>query len=467
MNPARGVPRRAFIAMSGWLCFPDKKSSSAATPESLSLRYPVLPALATVALLLSACSEEPLEEEAIRVVYVPVQQRDVTLYANYVGRTEASERVEVNARVDGFLEEISFVDGSTVSERSVLYRIDAKPYQANVDRAEAVLASRKAQLEKFKRDVARIAPLFEEDAASQLDYDEAVSAVETGEASVRQAEAELQRAQLELDYTELKAPIGGVIGASDVDVGALIRAGSSKPLTTVSRIDPIYVNYAMSALDYLNARRRVRSYWEQQKAEREGKALEGEVTITLPDDSVYRYRGRVGFTDPQVNPETGTFAVRAIVPNPDKELLPGQYTRVRMPLEVRRDALLIPEETIIIEQGGVYVKVVLDNNRVEQRLIFVGPPIEGELIVEGGLDAGERIIVHGINKVYHGALADPITLEAYQQALDADRQAQLEAEKKIDEVREEIEEIEEAAVEAAADGQVPEGEAPADGDSPQ
>ena len=386
---------------------------------------PRLLAALLLSVLLSACSEEVPEEEAIRVVYTPVVQQDVTIYGVYVGRTEASERIEVNARVDGFLEEIAFVDGSTVQARDTLYRIDARPYQANVDRANAVLASRQAQLDKFKRDVARIGPLFEEDAASQLDFDEAVSAVETGKAAVRETAADLERASLELDYTEIRAPIGGVIGASDVDVGALIRASDSRPLTTVSRIDPIYVTYAMSALDYLNARRRATSYWEQRKAEREGKALEGRVSITLPDDTIYKYKGVVGFTDPQVNPETGTFAVRVILPNPDKELLPGQYTRVQMPLEVRRDALLIPEETIVIEQGGVYVMVVLPNNRVERRLIFVGTTIEGNLIVENGLLEGERIIVHGINKVYHGSLADPVTLEAYEAELAAEQESRI------------------------------------------
>jgi membrane fusion protein (multidrug efflux system) len=384
-----------------------------------------LPTAVFVSLYLVACSEAPLEEKAIRVVYIPVERQDVTIYSEYVGRTEASERIEVNARVDGFLEEISFVEGSTVLERSVLYRIDARPYQASVDRAEATLASRKAQLEKYKRDVARIGPLFEEDAASQLDYDEAVSAVETGEAAVREAQADLKGAQLELDYTEIKAPIEGVIGASDVDVGALIRAGSSEPLTTVSRIDPIYVNYAMSALDYLNARRRATSYWEKRKAEREGKALQGRVSITLPDETTYKHQGVVGFTDPQVNPETGTFVVRAIVPNSDRELLPGQYTRVKMPLEVRSGALLIPEETIVIEQGGVYVMVILPNNRVERRLIFVGTTIEGKLIVENGLVEGERIIIHGVNKVYHGSLADPVALEAYEAGLAEQEKAQL------------------------------------------
>lgn len=377
-----------------------------------------------LSLLLVSCAEEIPEEKVTRVVFTPVLKQDVTIFTEYVGRTQASERIEVNARVDGFLEEISFVEGSTVQARAILYRIDDRPYQANLERMQATLSSRQARLEKYKRDVARIGPLFEEDAASQLDYDEAVSAVETGAADVREIEADVKRAELELDYTTIRAPIGGVIGASNVDVGALIRANDSKPLTAVSRIDPIFVNYAMSALDYLNARRRATSYWEQRKAEREGKALEGRVSITLPDDSEYKYKGVVGFTDPQVNPETGTFAVRAILPNPDKELLPGQYTRVKMPLEVRRGALLIPEETIVIEQGGVYVMVVLPNNRVERRLIFVGTTIEGNLIVENGLIEGERIIVHGINKVYHGSLADPIDLQAYELELEAERQAE-------------------------------------------
>jgi membrane fusion protein (multidrug efflux system) len=389
------------------------------------LRFPIALLLPCVLL---ACSEEVPEEESTRVVYIPVQQENVTIYGEFVGRTQASERIEVNARVDGFLEEISFVEGSTVQERSVLYRIDARPYQANADRMQATLSSRKALLEKYKRDVARIGPLFEEDAASQLDYDEAVSAVETGEAAVREIEADVKRAELELEYTAIKAPIGGVIGASDVDVGALIRANNSEPLTTVSRIDPIFVTYAMSALDYLNARRRATSYWEQRKAEREGKALEGRVSITLPDDTEYKYKGVVGFTDPQVNPETGTFAVRVILPNPDKELLPGQYTRVKMPIEVRRDALLIPEETIVIEQGGVYVMVVLPNNRVERRLIFVGTTIEGNLIVENGLLAGEHVIIHGVNKVYHGSLADPVALADYEAELAAQAKAQLQDE---------------------------------------
>jgi len=383
--------------------------------------------VAVNAILLTACEQPPVEETAVRVVVTPAIQEDVTLYGNYVGQTQASKRVEINPRVDGFLEEISFVEGSVVEQGTTLYRIDAAPYQAALDRAEATLSSRSAGSAKARRDEARIKPLFEEDAASQLDYDNAIAEAQQSAAAVLEAEADLKNAQLELDYTEIKAPIRGLIGESRVDVGALINANSSDPLTTVSQIDPIHVYFSMSALDYLNARRRVRSEYEDQKAEREGKAVQGNVTITLPDDSIYRYKGAVGFTDPQVNPQTGTFAIRAVAPNPDRELLPGQYTRVQLPLEIRRNALLIPEETILIEQGGVYVYVVLPNKRVERRLIFIGPVVKGKLIVEKGLDPGERIVIHGINKVYHGSLTDPIDEQDYAAELAAQEKAAMQA----------------------------------------
>jgi membrane fusion protein, multidrug efflux system len=384
----------------------------------------LLLALATA--LLVACKQEPVVEEATRVVVTPVVKEDVTLFGSYVGQTQASKRVEVNPRVDGFLEEISFVEGSVIEARERLYLIDDAPYRAAVDRHQAILSSRTAALAKARRDLARIKPLFAENAASQLDYDDAIAEVQQGEAALLQAEADLRNAQLDLDYTELKAPIDGLIGESLVDVGALIRAGNPEPLTTISQVDPIHVYFSMSALDYLNARRRVRTRWEEAKVEREGKALEGSVTISLPDDSIYRYQGRVAFTDPQVNPNTGTFAVRAVVPNPDRELLPGQYTRVKWPLEERMGALLIPEEAILIEQGGVYVYVVLPNNRVERRLIFVGPTVDGKIIAEKGLVEGEKIIIHGINKVLHGSLADPIGEQDYELELASKEKAKIE-----------------------------------------
>ena len=390
-----------------------------------TIKRALLPGIALLTAL-SGCERPPVEEEATRVVVTPVLREDVTIYGSYVGQTQASKRVEVNPRVDGFLEETSFVEGSVVSSRDTLYRIDNAPYKAAVDRQQAIVSSRVAALAKARRDLARIKPLFEENAASQLDYDDAIAEVQQGEAALLQAEADLRNAQLDLDYTEIKAPISGLIGESRVDVGALIRAGNAIPLTTISQVDPIDVYFSMSALDYLNARRRVSTRWEAQKVEREGKALEGAVTLTLPDDSTYRYKGRVAFTDPQVDPNTGTFAVKAVVPNPNRELLPGQYTRVKWPLEERLGALLIPEESILIEQGGVYVYVVLPNNRVERRLIFVGPIVDGKMIVDKGLEAGEQIIIHGINKVLHGSLADPVDSKVYDEELAAAKKAKVE-----------------------------------------
>ena len=373
---------------------------------------------------LGACAEAPPPEVAVKVVFTPVKQQAVTLYGEFVGRTRASKRVEVNARINGFLEDIAFTEGSVVEKAALLYRIDDRPYRAKVDRVEATLTSRRAVLEKARRDGARIKPLFEENAASQLDYDDAVSAVEQAQASVREVEADLENALLDLEYTELRATIGGLIGESRVDVGSLIQANDSTPLTTVSQIDPIHVYFSMSALDYLNARRRT-SLAGEARAEREGKALEGLVRITLPDGSQYGERGVVGFTDPQVNPQTGTFAIRAVVPNPRKELLPGQYTRVRLPLEYRSNVLLIPEQSIVIEQGGVYVYVVLSDDRVERRLIFLGPAVEGQLIVDKGLQVDERIIVEGVNKVYHGTLVAPVSEAEYQLELERNAQEQL------------------------------------------
>ncbi|WP_447018636.1 efflux RND transporter periplasmic adaptor subunit [Shewanella algae] len=183
-------------------------------------------------------------------------------------------------------------------------------------------------------------------------------------------------------------------------------------------MNPIYVNFNMSALDYLNARRRMTSYNQQQEAETEGKAVEGFVRITLPDNSDYRYLGNVSFTDPQVNSSTGTFEVRAVLPNPDKELLPGQYTNVRIKLSEIDNAIVIPQRSTQVDQGGVYVMVVMPDNKVERRFIVIeyqGP--EG-VVVKSGLNAGERVVVEGMHRVRHGQLAEPLDAKEYQKRLD-------------------------------------------------
>ena len=358
------------------------------------------------------------------VVVEQVTTATVPLYGNYVGITQASLDVEVRARVDGFVEDKSFIEGSAVKKGTVLYRIDNRPYLAVVNRLKANVESQQSMLDKARRDVDRLKPLYEQDAASQLDFDNALSVLSQSRSSLAASKAELEEAELELSYTEIRSPISGLVSRSEVDIGALVGSSGQSLLTRVKRVDPIYVTFNMSALDYLNARRRMTSYSEQQEADAEGKAVEGFVTITLPDNSEYRYLGDVRFTDPSVNPETGTFQVRAELPNPDKELLPGQYTNVRIKLSEVSNAIVIPHKATQVEQGGVYVMVVLPDHKVERRFIVIEHQGKMGVVVKSGLKAGELVIVEGMHRVRHGQLAEPLTAEQYLKQEDTQQKEQ-------------------------------------------
>jgi len=370
------------------------------------------------------------------VVVEQVSTATVPLYGNYIGITKASLDVEVRARVNGFVEDKSFVEGSGVKEGSVLYRIDDRPYVAVVNRLKANMESQQSILEKAQRDVERLKPLYEQDAASQLDFDNALSVLSQAKSSLAASKAELEEAQLELSYTSIRSPISGLVSRSEVDIGALVGSNGQSLLTRVKQVDPIYVTFNMSALDYLNARRRMTSYSEKKEAESEGKAVEGFVTITLPDNSEYRYLGDVRFTDPSVNPETGTFQVRAELPNPDKELLPGQYTNVRIKLNEVNNAIVIPQKATQVEQGGVYVMVVLPDNKVERRFIVIDHQGPMGVVVQSGLKAGELVIVEGMHRVRHGQIAEPLTAEQYHKKEDSKEKKQALKQQELEQIQE-------------------------------
>jgi len=371
-------------------------------------------------LLVSACKQEKIKPLPPQVIVKAVKQETVPVYGSYIGVTRASLDVEVRARVTGYVEKVEFVEGSWVEAGQLLYLIDDKPYIAKRKRVLAQLEKDKAAYEKAKRDVTRLKPLYEQDAASQLDYDTALSIQEQAKATVMSSQANLDEVDLELSYTQIKAPISGMVGGSQADIGALVGSGGISLLTTVQQINPIYVTFNMSSLDYLNARRRMNSLLEKKEAEEQGKALEGFVRITLPDDSEYRYWGDVSFTDPKVNPKTGTFKVRAVLPNPDSELLPGQYTSARIRLSEYTNSVVIEEEAIRVEQGGLYVMVVMPDNTVEHRFVMVKHYGEQGLVIDSGLKEGERIIIEGQHRARHGQLVEPLTQAEY----DAQKEAQ-------------------------------------------
>ncbi len=375
--------------------------------------------IAGLASFLGACAGEDPPPPPLDVVVAPARESHFPIYGNYVAVTQPSQDVEVRARVDGFVEAIEYQEGSYVSAGDPLYRIDDRPYVAKIDRLQANLASEIAQLRKSERDVERLRPLYAENAASQLDLDTAVAAMEQSQAGVAAIEAELAEAQLDLEFTRVTAPIDGLVGARNVDIGGLVGSSGQSLLTTVKQIDPMYVEFRMTALDYLNAQRRRQSVRERQEADEEGRAVEGWVSITLPDDSTYAYRGDIAFTEPEVNIETGTFAVRAVVPNPNRVLLPGQYTRARLELDEIQNAVSVDEKSIRIEQGGSYVMVVLPDDTVEQRFIVLGPQSGDSVVVRSGLSGGERIIVEGMHRVRHGQRVTALSNAEYEQRKEA------------------------------------------------
>ena len=339
-----------------------------------------------------------VEPEAPLVVVEPVGVEDVEIYGEYVGRIRAQQFVEVRARVEGFLESMDFEEGTYVTKNQVLFIIDQKQYRARADKARAQLRKDSALVLKTKRDLNRIRPLFQQNAASQLDLDNAIAAYETAVASMGMSQADLDQAEQELSYTWVRSPISGYISERYVDLGTLVGTGGKSLLATVVKSDTVLVDFSMTALDYLKSKER-NVVLGQKDSTRSWQPM---VTVTLDDGSVYPYKGLVDFADPQVNPKTGTFSVRAEMPNPDRVLLPGQFTRVRALLDVREHATVVPQKALIIEKGGAHVFVRRRDSVAERRFIELGPEFGNNVIVERGIVPGEQIVTEGYHKLTPG-----------------------------------------------------------------
>ncbi len=341
---------------------------------------------------------EKKEPEAPVVNVEPVGVEDVEIYGDYVGRIRAQQFVEVRARVEGFLESMAFEEGTYVTKNQVLFVIDQRQYRAKADKARAQLRKDSALVRKTKRDLDRIRPLFEQNAASQLDLDNATAAYETAVASMGMSQADLDQAEQELSYTWVRSPISGHISERHVDLGTLVGTGGQSLLATVVKSDTVLVDFSMTALDYLKSKERNIIIGQKDST----RSWQPSITITLPDNSVYPYKGLVDFAEPQVNPKTGTFSVRAEMPNPDRVLLPGQFTKVRALLDVRENATVVPQKSLIIEKGGAYIFVMRRDSTVERRFIELGPEFGNNVVVERGLIPGEVIVSEGYHKLSPG-----------------------------------------------------------------
>ena len=332
------------------------------------------------------------------VATVPVAQEDVNIYGEYVGRIRAQQFVEIRARVEGFLEEMLFEEGTYVAKNQVLFVINQEQYRAKADKARAQLKKDEAQERKAQRDLERIRPLYAQNAASQLDLDNAVAAYESAVASVAMSEADLFQAEQELGYTIVRSPISGNISERLVDLGTLVGTGGKSLLATIVKSDTVLIDFSMTALDYLKSKERNIIIGQKDST----RSWQPTVTITLPDNSIYPYKGLVDFAEPQVDPKTGTFSVRAEMNNPEHVLLPGQFTKVRLLLDVRENATVVPQKAIIIEKGGSYIYVMRKDSTAEKRFVELGPEFGNNIVIERGLIPGEMIVDEGYHKLTPG-----------------------------------------------------------------
>ena len=338
------------------------------------------------------------------VAVEPVTTEDVSIYGEYVGRIRAQQFVEIRARVEGYLEKMLFDEGTYVQRGQTLFIIDPKIYKAHVASAKARLNKARAQALKAERDLNRIRPLYERNAASQLDLDNAIASYESAAADVVVSETDLTQAELTLSYTTVRSPISGYISQRNVDIGTLVGPGGQSLLATVVKSDSVRIDFSMTALDYLRSKARNVNIGQKDSTRK----WDPYVTITLADGSEYPYRGLVDFADPQVNSTTGTFSVRAEMANPHHELLPGQFTRVKLLLDVREDAVVAPARALEIEKGGAYIFVVRPDSIVEKRFVEIGPELENRTVIERGLVSGEQIVVDGYHKLSHGMKVQPV-----------------------------------------------------------
>lgn len=346
----------------------------------------------------------PKRAELPTVEVTRVGKKDVNIYGEFAGRIRAQQFVEVRARVEGYLQSMNFREGSYVSKGDLLFVIDPTVYRANAEKAKATLEKARAVALKAERDLARIRPLFAQNAASQLDLDNAIAAYESAKAEVSVAEADLKQASQTLSYTRVTAPTSGLISETGADIGTLVGSGAKSLLATIVKSDTVRIDFSMTALDYLRSKERNVALGSDD----EHRDWNPYVTITLADGSEYPHRGLLDFASPQVDPKTGTFSVRAEMPNPDHALLPGEFTKVKLLLDVRTDAIEIPSKALEVEKGAAYVYVVLPDSFVERRFVEPGPEVGNDVIVERGLTAGENIVTEGYHKLRHGMKVIPV-----------------------------------------------------------
>jgi len=350
------------------------------------------------------------------VVVAPVARQEIALYNEAVGNLDGYVNAEIRARVRGLLQSQRYKDGATVRQGQVLFTIDRAEYQAAFDAAKAAVARAETAAAHNKAQLARRTDLGAARVVSQQEIEDAQAAARDSEDQVRAATAQLRQAQLNLSYTEIRSPVTGVAGLAQVRVGNLVGQDGPTLLTTVSQVDPMRVNFPLGEIDYVRGADRLKhldgrdlawavaQFAKLEKAQAAGQKLDADsLELVLSDGSVFPHRGVIVAVNRQVDATTGTIQLQALFPNPGRSLRPGQFGRVRLRrADVGASALVVPEKALVQVQGTYAVAVVGADNKVKLKRVEVGPSTGASRIVTSGVEAGERVVVEGVQKVNDG-----------------------------------------------------------------
>jgi len=360
------------------------------------------------AVLLAACSKEPAAPPPPpEVGVITLQPRTVAITDQLPGRTTAFRVAEVRPQVTGIVLRRLFTEGAEVKAGEQLFQIDSGPYRASVSSAQAALKRAEAQAVTAKLLEERYAPLIAANAVSKQENDEAIASRARADADVASARAQVDSARINLVYTQLLSPINGRIGRALVTEGALVTSGQQAALATVQQLDPIYVDITQSSTDLLRLQRQLAN-GELVKNDQN----EAEVSLTLEDGTPYSQPGRLKVSEVSVDPSTGSVTLRAVFPNPKRELLPGMFVRAQLSRGSREAAILVPQRGVSHNaKGEATVMVVGPDNKVAERVVTADRSIAGEWLITAGLSAGDRVVLDGLQKVKPGAEVKPVPAE--------------------------------------------------------
>ena len=347
------------------------------------------------AIALSACNKPQavtLPPPIVEVMEIGTSVVPIT--TTLIGQLDSPQNVEVRARVEGFIDEARFTEGVEIQQGEILFELDPKPYLERLAAANGSMAEANAALNKYQKDVARLAPLVERRAIPQQDLDNALASVDVGKAGVITAQARVESAQLDVGYCEIRSPITGLIGAKQVSIGELVGKGEPTLLATLSTLDPIWFYCNVSEVDYMIAEGKIRNTGLE--------ISKIPLTLILASGPEHAEKGSVVFIDRAVDVKTGTLRIRAEFPNPQKILRPGMFARIRMDLGNRNDCIEIPERAVVEMQGRAFVWVIDKAGIANQRPVKLADLVNFNYIVTDGLSVGDRIVVEGLQKVHEG-----------------------------------------------------------------